>query len=169
MRAGPASKLRRDRPRVPDRIFNARFAETFQPQLTRIAFAAGAAVGKGIVTTVGERKIDIQFYRFPDDVRFGHFDQRRVNLNSCTFDPGFGADIGDCLKQCNELRTTIGVTAVIDRVRANKNVAGRNGFGPGKCVREKNRVSRGNVSDRNPGADFFFRARLRNIEIVGER
>ena len=68
----------------------------------------------------------MQFHGFANDLRFGKFDQRRVNLNARAFDAGFGSDVGQRFKERDELRPAIGITAVIDRVRADENVSGRN-------------------------------------------
>src|SRR6266480_5249056 len=92
-----------------------------------------------------------------------------MNLNARAFSARFSSDVGQRFEKCDELWTAIGVSAVIDRVRTNKNMSGRNCFRPGQRMREKNRVSRRNVSGRNAASDFFFRARLWIIDIVSQR
>jgi hypothetical protein len=56
--------------RVLNRIVYARFPKAFQAQLAGVALAAGAAVRCRIVATVREGKIEIEFDRFMDDLRF---------------------------------------------------------------------------------------------------
>jgi hypothetical protein len=106
---------------------------------------------------VSECKIDLQLNGFANDLRFGELDQRGVNLNASTLDPGFGADVGERFEKRDELRPAIGITAVIDRVCADENVSGRNRFRPGERVREKNCVPRRNIGRRNSDSDFCFR------------
>ena len=85
--------------RVANWICDSGFAKTFEPQKTGIAFAAGETFRRRIVTTVGERKIDAELDCFANDVGFGKFDQRRVNLEASAFDTGFGSDIGQVLER----------------------------------------------------------------------
>ena len=59
---------------VTDRIFEPGFMKTFKPQETGIAFAAGEAFRRRIVTTVGEREIDAELDSFANDVGFRKFD-----------------------------------------------------------------------------------------------
>ena len=84
--------------RVTDGIFYPGFAETFQPQETGIALAAGKAFRRRIVTTVCKRKIDTELAGFADDFRFRERDQRRVNLKARAFDTGFRSNIGQRLR-----------------------------------------------------------------------
>ena len=60
--------------RVTNRIFKSGFTKAFEPQKAGIALAAGETFGCGIVTTVGERKIDADLDGFPDDIGFRKFD-----------------------------------------------------------------------------------------------
>ena len=48
---------------------------------------------------MGERKIDAELDCFADDVGFGKFDQRRVNLKASAFHAGFGSYIGEVLER----------------------------------------------------------------------
>ena len=72
-----------------------------------------------------EREIDAELDSFMNDVGFGKFDQRRVNLEESAFDAGFGSNIGKFLERFNKFRSAIGVAAVVNRVYAEKNVIGR--------------------------------------------
>ena len=92
-----------------------------------------------------------------------------MNLKAPSFDSGFGPDVGQGFKQRDKFRPAIRITAVIDRVHAEKNVGGADHFRPGEGVRQKNRVPGRYVSDRNSPADFFFRTPLRDIDIGRER
>ena len=80
-------------------ICDSGFPEAFEPQKTGIAFAAGETFRRWIVTTVGERNIDTELDCFVNDVCFGKFDQRRVNLKASAFHAGFGSDIGEVLER----------------------------------------------------------------------
>src|ERR1700681_532057 len=92
-----------------------------------------------------------------------------MNLDPGAFYAGLGGDVGQYFKKRDELRPAIRITAIVDRVRTDENVSGRNRFRPGERVREKNCVSRRNISGWNAAFDFFFRARFWNIDIVGQR
>src|SRR5207253_7222336 len=121
----------------------------FEPQETGIAFAAGETFGRGIIATVGERKIDTELDGFANDLGFRKFDQRCVNLKASAFNAGFCSKIGQPLKRFDKFRTAIGVAAVVNRVYAEKNVVAPDHFCPGKRVREKDSVARGDVCDWN--------------------
>src|SRR6266498_5575220 len=71
--------------RVMDGIFYPGFAETFQPQQTGIAFAAGKTFRRGIITTVREREIDMELHCFANDLGLREFDQRCVNMEAAAF------------------------------------------------------------------------------------
>src|SRR5947199_8847819 len=155
--------------RVTNRVFYSGFTKALQAQETGIAFAAGETFGRGIVTTVRERKIDTELDRFANDFGFRKLDERRVNLEASAFYTGFCAKIGQVLKRFDKFRPAIGISTVIDRVYAEKNVVGRNHLRPGKCVREEDGVARGHVSDWNAVRDFRLRSLLGHVEIVSER
>jgi len=130
---------------VANRILYSGFAKTFEPQETGIAFAAGETFRCWIVTTVGEREIDPELDRFANDFGFRRFDERHVNLKASAFDSGFCSEVCEILKRFDEFWSAIGITTVINRVYAEKNVVGANHFRPGKRVREKDGVARGDV------------------------
>ncbi len=100
---------------------------------------------------------------------FEQFDQRRVNLESRALDACFRPDVGQCFEQNDEFRAAIGVSAVVERVYTEKNVARGDRFRPGQRMGQKNRVTRWNISNRNSRTDFLFRSLLRNIDVIGER
>ena len=110
---------------------------------------------------MGERKIDTEFYCFANDVRFGKFDHRGVNLEASAFDTGFGSDIGQVLERFDKFRPAIWVAAVVDCVYAEKNVTGWNDFCPRKRIREEDGVACGDVCDRDAVGDFSFGTLLR--------
>ncbi len=56
--------------RVLNRVGCAHFAKTFQSQLAGIAFAAGNAFRRWIVTTLCQRKIDMKLECLADNIRF---------------------------------------------------------------------------------------------------
>src|SRR5205807_2125799 len=55
---------------VTDGIFYSGFPKAFETQQTRIAFATGDTFRRGIVTTMGEGKIDTEFGRFTNNLGF---------------------------------------------------------------------------------------------------
>jgi len=69
----------------------------------------------------------------------------------------------------DELRSAIGVAAVINCIYTEKNVSGLNHFRPGKRVSQENRVARWDVRDWNAVRDFCFRSFPRYIDIVNKR
>src|SRR5882724_774646 len=113
--------------------------------------------------------IDAEIDSFANDVGFGKFDERRVNLEASAFDSGFGSDIGQVLERLDKFRSAIRVAAVVDCVYADKNVISPNHLRPGKRIREEDGVARWNIRDWNFIRDFFFRTLLRHADIVGER
>ena len=118
---------------------------------------------------MGERQIDTELDSFANDISFGKFDQRCVNLETSAFDAGFGSDIGQVLERFYKFRPAIWVAAVVDCVYADKNIIGRNHFRPGECVCEKDGVACGDVGDRNATRDFFLCPLLWDINVVGKR
>jgi hypothetical protein len=118
---------------------------------------------------VRERKIGTELDCFANDVSFGKFDQRGVNVEASAFNSSFCSKIGDGLKCFDEFKPAIWIPAVVDRVYAQENVTGWNDFRPRKRVREKDRVARGNICDWNSVPDFGFRTLLRHVNIVRER
>src|SRR5205823_438807 len=154
---------------VTNRVFYSSFAKAFEPQETGIAFAAGETFQRRIVTTVGDREINIELDCFANDFGFRKFDKRRVNLKAFAFDACFCSEIGQGLKRFDEFRAAIRVAAIIDRVYAKENVAGSDHLRPGKRVREKDGVTRGDVRDRDAVRDFRFQTLFWDIGIASER
>src|ERR1051325_6879598 len=155
--------------RIISGIFYSSVAEAFEPQETGIALPAGKALGRRIIATVSERKIDTDLDSFADDVSFGKFDERRANEKASPFDAGFGSSLGEVLERLDEFWPAIGVATVVDCIYADKNVVGGNHFRPGERVRKKDGVTRGNVCDRNSVCNFRFRTLLRHAHVVSER
>jgi len=66
---------------------------------------------------VSKRKIDIQLNGFANDLRFGKFNQRRMNLGQrAPSTPALVATLASISKKRDELRPAIGISAVVDRV-----------------------------------------------------
>jgi hypothetical protein len=91
-----------------------------------------------------------------------------VNSEAPALDTCFSSEVRQFLERFDEFRAAIGVAAVVDCVYADENIIGRNDFRPGECIREEDRVTRGDVGDRNALRDFCFRALLWNGDIVGQ-
>src|SRR6059036_2288009 len=154
---------------VSNWIFHSGFAKAFEPQETGIAFAAGKTVRCRIVTAVGKRKIDAELDCFANDVGLRKFDERRVNLKASAFDAGFCSKVSEGFERLDEFWSAIGVAAVVDRVYTDENISGRDYFRQCKRVSEKDRVTRGNIGDRNSVRDFCFRTLLWHIDIISKR
>src|SRR5215211_3168809 len=139
---------------VNGRVIRARLAETPKPELARIASPAGFAVGAGIIAAAGDRVIDDESKAELDDLALGHVDQWRAYSN-CGFAFGFDArasrKIGHLLERGDEFGTAVGISAVVERVYAHEYLSGPDYLRECDGVREENRVSGGDVSDRNPG------------------
>lgn len=88
--------------------------------------AAGAAVGGGVVTGMGQLVRYAEAQAFADDGGFGELDQRGVDVESLGggLDAGFGAQVGDFLEGLDELGPAIGVAGVIDGVDADEDIEG---------------------------------------------
>ncbi len=126
----------------------------------RIPFAAagtnrtgphGAPSRIGIVAAMREREIEPNFDRQLHDLRLAELGQRRVNLQMrAAFHAGLGRQVRHVLESGDELRAAIRIARIVDRIHADENVASIPALPPTPCaIRQKNRVARGNISDRN--------------------
>ena len=115
-----------------------------------------------------KRKIDIKLKRFVDDLCFRKLDQRCVNAKMCAFDPGFGPKVSEGFKCRDKLRPAIRISAIINRIRSDKDVGRSNCLRQRQRVRKEDRVASGNVRDRNPASNFCFRSLFRYTDIAGQ-
>src|SRR5580704_866774 len=92
-----------------------------------------------------------------------------MNVIASAFYAGFCRKIGQSLERFDELRTAIGVAAVINCIYAEKNVICRDHFRPGKPISKKDGVACRDIRDRNAVHDFCFRSFLRYVYVVSKR
>jgi len=113
----------------------------------------------------GNVKIAAEF----NDAGFGHFDQRRPNMDARgAFNAGPGGEIAEGFEGVDELRAAIGVTGIVESVDADEDVLGAQDFSPGESEREKNRVAGGHVSDGNAFAHGCLIAIFGHGNVVSE-
>src|SRR5207247_10054640 len=96
-----------------------------------------------------KRKIDIKLKRFVDDLCFRKLDQRCVNAKMCAFDPGFGSKVSEGFKCRDKRRPAIRISAIINRIRSDKDIGSSNCLLQHQLARKQGRIARGNVRDRN--------------------
>ena len=99
------------------------------PQQARVAATAGCTAGTGIVTGKRDRIIDAKFHSLSNDLGLGQIDERRVDRQRATENSNLNRQVGHRLKGREEFRSAIGVTAVVERIAADENVDGVDGFG----------------------------------------
>ena len=116
-----------------------------------------------------EREVETDFRTQPNDSGFIQLGERRVNAQPrASFDAGLGGEVGQVFKGRYELRPAVGITGIVDRIDADKNIRRLQHLRPGHGEGKKNRVARGNVGDRNPGADLIGRIMLGYRQIGGQ-
>ena len=112
--------------RIDSWIGDTRFGEAFLPQQTAIASPAGAALRVGVVATVRHGIVDAKLEAAPDDLGFGQMNERIVHGEGRSL----GAEPRGLLKTFDELRTAVGVAAVIQSVHADENIVARSRLPP---------------------------------------
>src|SRR3954464_4027382 len=70
-----------------------------------------------------------------------------MDVEADTLDTRFGRQICQLFECRNEFRPAVGITAVIDRICANKNVRCAQNLAPGEGIGEKDGVPRRHISD----------------------
>src|SRR5204863_3724529 len=91
--------------------------------------------------------------------------QRRVDGKAATLDSGLGREVCEPLELGNELRPAIGIARIIERVDADEQVARPARLGEAEREAQKDRVARGDISDRNP----LTHSALWNLNVAGQR
>lgn len=129
-----------------------------------------SAIDRGIVTTGGQRVINLetlaQFY----DFAFGEMLQRSMNLEAGrAFNTGARGEVCHRFKGRDVFRPTIRVTGIIQRIHPDEEIGGAHGFRPGQRERQKDRVSRRHVRDRNFVAWSMYVAVLGDLCIGRQR
>ena len=82
---------------------------------------------------------------------------------------GLGSQVRHLLEGLDELRTTIGIAAVIERVHAEEYVAGPEDLRPRQRIGQENGISRRDVGDGNPLRDLGPCAALGDLQVAGQR
>ncbi len=92
--------------------------------------------------------------------------QRRVDTQARPpLDAGLGREIRHVFECGDELGPAIRVARIIDRIHTDENIGAFEHFRPGHGIRQKNRIARGDVSDR----DALGQAVLGNLDVSGKR
>ena len=125
------------------------FLKSFQPQLAGIAATAGVSFGRWIVATVGEREVDAQAGALADDFRFREMKERSADFKTRAVNTGFGRERRQIFKRAQEFRPAIRITAVVDRIHAEKNISAVEDLGPRERIGKEDGIARGNVGDGN--------------------
>ena len=136
------------------------FGETFATQQTCVAATTGDAAGAWIVARKRFGVVDAEGQSAGDDLSFGEVNQRRVDGQSLTAGARFGREVRHCFEGGDVLRTAVGVAAVVERVDADEDVGGVEGFSHCERQRKKDGVSRGHVGDGDVVPDLFDGIRL---------
>src|SRR6266851_3629003 len=117
-------------------ILCARFTETTKAKLAGIAHSARLPSCGGIVAAGGNRVVDAQSEPKLDDLTLREIDERRTNSNRglvARFDAGACSERCHLLECGDELRATVRVSAVVERVDADEYFARAHNL----CQRER--------------------------------
>src|SRR3569623_3739138 len=115
---------------------------------TGAADAAGIAAparAAGIVRLIARHResvIDAEACARRDDLRLAHLDERRAHGEVRALHTGLGRETRERLEGRDEGRPTIGIARVIDRLRADEDVACAQHLGPRKRQRQEHGVAR---------------------------
>src|SRR5439155_26589954 len=93
---------------------------------------------------------------------------RSMTAKMSAFGPDFGSKVREGFKIRDKRRPAIRISAIIDRVRSDKDVGRSNCLRQRQRVRKEDRVASGNVRDRNSTSNFCFRSLFRYTDIVCE-
>ena len=154
---------------ISNGIYRTGFRKSFEPQLTRIAFATGNSARIRIVATVSQPVVDSQADTLSNDVSLGQRNQWRMNGQVLAFYTGFGGQVRHVLKGSNELGTAIRIPAVVDRIHTDKQIIGTDRFRQTQCDLQKDRVASRNIRHGDAVRHFGFIPIVRHRNIVGQR
>ena len=133
------------------------FFESLQPELARVAMAAGNSFRGRIVTAMCQSVIDSELCACLYDLRLGHGDQGSVDsIGGVLFDSCLGGEVRERLEGFDVFGATVGVAAVIDGIHADKQVEGFHDFGPAESGGEKDGVACGDVGGGDSGGHFVL-------------
>ena len=90
-----------------------------------------------------------------------------MNGERIPFNTSFGGEVCHVLKGGDIFGTAIGITAVINGVDTDKDIADVERFGHCKRKRKKNRIASGDISDRNTIRHFALVSIFGHLDIVG--
>src|SRR5262245_34910768 len=99
---------------------------------------AWASVQRGVIAGGCGRKVQAELIRPTNDLRLRHRDQRGVDPERETaFDTRLRSEVGGSLERFEELRPAVGISRVVEGIRADEDVSGADRFAPGHRVREE--------------------------------
>ncbi len=100
---------------------------------------------------MGQAKIQPQLRPQPHNIRLAERNQRSMNLHPRTpLDAALSSQIRHVLESVNKLRPAIRIPRIIQRIHTNEDIGSLQYLRPSQRIRKKNRISRRNVSNRNP-------------------
>src|SRR5690606_35235259 len=105
--------------RVARRIGDPGLGKALLAKLARVAPPTRAAIRPGVVAAVRHRVVDAELRAELDDLRLRQLDQRRVDLEPTAA----RGDLGERLERTDELGATIGITAGVEHVDADEQIA----------------------------------------------
>ena len=139
--------------------------EAGQAESARVAVSTTGAGFVGIVAAVGEAVVDAQLQAGCDDLGFAHLDEWRADGEfPMALDTGGRGEVGHRLEGGYKLGSAVGVSAVVDGIDADENIVRADHLGVPERDRQKDRVSRRHIGDRNARVVDI----LRDGDIVGQ-
>lgn len=126
--------------------------KTFQPELACVAVSAGSAGCIRVVTAHGLAIIDAEGKAEFDDAPFREIEEWGANMHSArVFYTGSCGEVRHLFEGGDVVWATVGVSAVVQAVHADKDVCRVGDFGESERVGEKDRVAGRDVGNRNFG------------------
>src|SRR2546421_163241 len=95
-------------------VLHAGFAESFEPELTRVADSARLRSAE--VARPRELPGNSELLALPDDVRLGHVDQGSADLDDVAFDASLRTEAGDLPEGRVILRAAVRISRVVDLI-----------------------------------------------------
>src|SRR5260221_7876730 len=113
------------------RVSGTDLTESLRTQHTRVTGPTRLAVGAWVVTAARRTVVNSEGKPTRNDLRLGELDQRSVDLQMLTaFHARLGGKVGHSLVGGDEFRTTVGISAVVQGVHADKDILGPQRLGP---------------------------------------
>src|SRR5262249_40590153 len=109
----------------------------------------GPALFIGLVAGNGLRIVDAEARPCSDDLSLAQADEWGVNPAGLSFDARLGRDSRERLVCANELLPAIRITARIEHIDADEDIACFEHLRPGECQRQQDGVTRRNIGHWN--------------------